>query len=265
MSPTKTIRPFGRISSGVRREKTRPVTIYRIPSELVFPHPSQAEPSGLLGVGGDLQPNRLLLSYASGIFPWYNEEQPILWFSPDPRFVLYPAELYVGRSLQKVLRQHRFRITLDTAFDAVIQACSFVPRPGQTGTWITTDMMTAYQRLHQLGHAHSVEIWQDQALVGGLYGVAIGRLFAGESMFSTVSNASKVALVALVRQLHRWGFGLIDSQVHTDTLERMGANEIPRPQYLNALPALVGKPHMVHRWRLDDDFDPALEVLTSLP
>ena len=199
-----------------------------------------------------------MLGYAHGIFPWYNEDQPILWFSPDPRFVLHLDRLHVGRSLEKVLRQRRFRLTLDTAFDQVIHACRDSPRPGQHGTWITDDMVEAYTRLHDLGHAHSVEAWKGDALVGGLYGVGIGRLFAGESMFNTANNASKVALVALVRQLHRWGFGLIDSQVHTDTLQRMGAVEVPRSDYLSLLPPLVSEVHMAHRWTFDADFDPAV-------
>lgn len=231
--------------------------VYRIPEELVFPHPSLAEPTGLLGVGGDLRPERLLLGYANGIFPWYNEDQPILWFSPDPRFVLYPDQLHIGRSLEKVLRKRPYRLTLDTAFEQVILSCRHAPRPGQDGTWITPDMVQAYVHLHELGHAHSIEVWEEDSLVGGLYGVSIGRLFAGESMFTQANNASKIALVALVQQLQRWDFALIDSQVHTETLRRMGAVEIPREQYLELIAPLTQEAHMVHKWSFDEDFVPA--------
>ncbi len=231
--------------------------IYRIPEELVFPHPSLAEATGLLGVGGDLRPERLLLGYANGIFPWYSEDQPILWFSPDPRFVLYPEKLHIGRSLEKVLRQRPYRLTLDSAFEQVINNCSTAPRRGQDGTWITSDMVQAYIQLHELGHAHSIEVWDEDLLVGGLYGVSIGRLFAGESMFTRANNASKIALVALVQQLQRWNFALIDSQVHTETLERMGALGIPREDYLNTIATLTQEEHMVHKWSFDPDFEPS--------
>ena len=233
------------------------VPVYRIPvEEMVFPHPELSEPSGLLGVGGDLQPERLLLAYSNGIFPWYSEGQPILWFSPDPRCVLEPSQLYVGRSLRKVVRNGSFRVSLDTAFEQVIGACKSTPRPGQEGTWITDEMRQAYCQLHALGHAHSVEVWLDEELVGGLYGVAIGRLFAGESMFSHASNASKVGLVWLVRQLATWDFALVDAQIHTETLERLGAQEILRSDYLECISALVRVPGRVGQWRFDDNFHP---------
>ncbi len=225
--------------------------VYRIPEDLIFPHPELAEPGGLLGVGGDLCPERLLLAYRSGIFPWYSDDQPILWFSPDPRFVLYPDQLHIGRTLRRLLKKHRFSLSMDTDFAGVISRCQKTPRPGQMGTWITEDMREAYQELHALGHAHSVEVRLDGELVGGLYGVAVGRLFAGESMFSQVDGASKVALVTLTQQLASWGFQLIDSQVHTDTLQSMGAVEIARPQYLQMLPRLVSSEYMVGPWELD--------------
>ena len=233
------------------------MAVYRIPDDRhLFPHASLAEPSGLLGVGGDLHPSRLMLAYANGIFPWYSEGQPILWFSPDPRCVLIPASLRIGRSLRKVLNKRDLRVTMDRAFPRVIHACKHIPRPGQDGTWITEEMRQAYIHLHELGHAHSVEVWQDDALVGGLYGVALGGMFAGESMFSTASDASKVALVWLVRQVQVWGFGLVDAQVHTPTLERMGAVEMDRSQYLENLPAILEHPGRTGRWDFDPGFSP---------
>ena len=172
------------------------------------------EPDGLLAVGGGLEPERLLNAYRHGIFPWYSEGQPILWWSPDPRTLLFPWQLKVSRSLAKTLRQQRFQISLDTDFAGVIRGCA-EPRRDEPGTWITAEIRQAYERLHQLGLAHSVETWRDGRLVGGLYGVALGRAFFGESMFSRVSDASKVAFVHLVRQLAAWDFALIDCQVHT--------------------------------------------------
>jgi leucyl/phenylalanyl-tRNA--protein transferase len=231
--------------------------VYRIPEdEVVFPHPDQSEPSGLLGVGGDLRPERLLLAYANGIFPWYSEGQPILWFSPDPRCVLEPSQLHIGRSLRKVLRKKAFTVTLDTAFGRVIDACKDTPRPGQEGTWITPDMREAYCRLHSLGYAHSVEVWSGDDLVGGLYGVALGRLFAGESMFSHASDASKTGLVWLVRQLQVWNFALVDAQVQTDTLTRMGAVELARADYIERIGDLVRADGRQGQWVFDSQFDP---------
>lgn len=233
------------------------MTVYRIPEEdVIFPDPAEAEDGGLLGVGGDLRPERLLLAYANGIFPWYNEDQPILWFSPDPRCVLEPAALHVGRSLRKTIRKGAFRVTLDTAFESVIHACKDTPRPGQDGTWITRDMQEAYSLLHRLGHAHSVEVWSGDELVGGLYGVALGNLFAGESMFSRTSDASKTGLVWLVKQLQQWNFGLVDAQVRTETLAKMGAIEISRAAYLSRISSLVAHPGRVGAWSFDEDFSP---------
>lgn len=195
-------------------------------------------PNGLLAAGGDLSPERLLRAYRRGIFPWYGEGEPILWWSPDPRMVLFPAELKVGRSLRKVLRKGAFRLTADTAFEAVIEGCS-APRLDQPGTWITPDMKQAYVRLHALGVAHSVESWREGELVGGLYGVALGHAFFGESMFSRASDASKVALVGLVRQLQAWEFELIDCQMRTELLASFGAREIPRSEFTRRLSELI--------------------------
>lgn len=228
--------------------------IFRIPTPHLFPDPAFADPSGLLGVGGDLSPQRLLLAYRSGIFPWYSEGQPILWWSPDPRMVLFSDELRVPRSLGKRIRQQRYRITLDTAFAQVLSRCAEVPRPGQEGTWITAEMAAAYEALHDLGHAHSVEAWEGDQLVGGLYGVAVGRLFSGESMFSLRPDASKIAFVHLVRQLGLWGFPLVDCQVHTQHLERFGAREIERERYLEHVRELSRREGLAGPWSFDDGF-----------
>lgn len=228
--------------------------IFRIGPQHLFPDPELADPSGLLGVGGDLRPERLLLAYRNAIFPWYSQGQPILWWSPDPRTVLRTTELRVQRSLAKRIRQGPYTITLDRAFDEVVQRCARVPRPGQDGTWITREMSEAYGRLHALGYAHSVEAWQDDRLVGGLYGVAVGTLFCGESMFAEAPDASKIAFVHLVRQLERWGYPLIDCQVHTDHLARFGAVEIPRRVYLDEVRELAAKEDRQGSWRFDEDF-----------
>ncbi len=225
--------------------------VFRLGSEFVFPNPEQSDPSGLLAVGGDLSPERLLLAYSAGIFPWYSEGQPILWHSPDPRAVLAPDKLHVPRSLAKTLRRDRFEVRLDSAFDAVIQACADVPRPEADGTWITADMMRAYGELHRLGFAHSAEAWEDGRLVGGLYGVSLGSAFFGESMFSLRPDASKAAFVVLVRQLARWGFELIDCQMHTAHLERFGAVLWPRQRFLAALERCMQRETRRGAWRLD--------------
>jgi leucyl/phenylalanyl-tRNA--protein transferase len=204
-----------------------------------FPDPRKSDGRGLLAYGGDLAAERLLAAYAQGIFPWY-DEAPILWFSPDPRSVLRPEDLHLSRSLAKRERSHPFALKMDTAFERVIRACSEVPRPDQDGTWITEDMILAYIELHRLGFAHSVEAWRRdengrEVLVGGLYGVSLGRAFFGESMFAIESDASKIAFAALVRQLDRWDFAFIDCQVETAHLTRFGATEWPRPKFLAAL------------------------------
>ena len=205
------------------------------------------EPNGLLAAGGDLSPERLLSAYADGIFPWFGDEDPILWWSPDPRMVLYVKEVHVSRSLGKVLRSDRFRVTLDSAFPAVVRACAEARRDHE-GTWITAEMEQAYIRLAELGYGHSVETWQGETLVGGLYGVAIGRMFFGESMFSRVSNASKAALVFLARQLESWGAPMIDCQMSTPHLASLGARDIPRADFVREVRYLAGQPPMAAPW-----------------
>jgi leucyl/phenylalanyl-tRNA--protein transferase len=216
--------------------------LFRLSRALVFPDPSLAEPDGLLAVGGDLRPERLVLAYRVGLFPWFNQDTPILWWSPDPRFVLEPSQVRVGRSLAKRIRQRPYVIRADTAFEAVVRACGEAPRPGQDGTWITDEMVDAYVRLHRLGVAHSVEAWDGGALVGGLYGVAIGRVFFGESMFARAPDASKIAFVQLCRAIADRGGNLVDCQVPTDHLARFGAMGWPRPRFLDHLRAHVGPP-----------------------
>lgn len=211
------------------------MTIYRIPEEHIFPPVSEAEPNGLLGVGGDLDPERLRYAYRSGIFPWYSRNQPILWFAPNPRFVLFPNEFKIQRSLKKTVKKNKFEIRINTDFEKVIERCSEKYRPGQFGTWITEDMKKAYRELNVQGYSHSFEAYQNDRLVGGLYGIVTGSVFAGESMFADVSDASKVAFVWAVRQMIEWGIQLIDCQVHTEHLERFGAREIPRGMYMKLL------------------------------
>lgn len=198
-----------------------------------------SEPNGLLAVGGDLAPERLLAAYRRGIFPWYSPGEPILWWSPDPRMVLFPAEFKVSRSLGRTLRRGGYEVRLDTAFARVIAACAQTPRRGQHGTWIVPEMQAAYRRLHELGLAHSVETWVDGELVGGLYGIALGRMFYGESMFSWRSDASKIAVAHLAAYLEKLGFGMVDCQMHTTHLASLGAREIPRDDFIARLDALV--------------------------
>lgn len=209
-----------------------------------------AEPNGLLAAGADLSLPRLLEAYRNGIFPWFAQDQPILWWSPDPRMVLFPAELKVSRSLARTMRNTRFEVRADTAFDEVIAGCR-QPRRGESGTWITEEMAEAYGALHRAGFAHSVETWLDGELVGGLYGVALGRAFFGESMFTRVSDASKVALVALARQLAHWRFGVIDCQMNTAYLASFGAREIPRAEFTRRLRELVHYAPVPVPWRLE--------------
>jgi leucyl/phenylalanyl-tRNA---protein transferase len=215
-------------------------------------HRALHEPNGLLAAGGELSVRRLLQAYRSGIFPWYSEGQPILWWSPDPRMVLAPAEIVLSRSLRKRLRQPGFEIRIDTAFETVVSACA-APRGGQPGTWITPEMAAAYTALHHAGYAHSIETWADGTLVGGLYGVSIGRMFFGESMFARASDASKIALAHLARQLERWEFGLIDCQMSTPHLASLGAREMPRAGFIRALAELVNYATRLGAWRFDDD------------
>jgi leucyl/phenylalanyl-tRNA--protein transferase len=217
-----------------------------------FPPVEEAmrEPNGLLAAGADLSPRRLLDAYRRGIFPWFGDEDPLLWWSPDPRMVLFVDELHVSRSLRKTIRSGRFTVTADRAFSGVMLGCA-APREQQDGTWITTEMRAAYARLAAMGYAHSVESWVDDELAGGLYGVAIGRVFFGESMFARVTDASKVAFVALVRHLHRWGFRLIDCQMPTAHLSSLGAREIPRAEFLAEVSRAVAEPPIPSPWTLD--------------
>ena len=230
--------------------------IHWLQSDEPFPpvHSALAEPNGLLAAGGDLSAERLIEAYRQGIFPWFSDGEPILWWSPDPRMVLVPAEIKVTRSLAKVLRNRVFEVRADSAFRQVMQACA-EPRANQRGTWISDDMIGAYHALHRRGIAHSIETWIDGELAGGLYGVAIGRMFYGESMFTRAPNASKIALVHLARQLQRWGFELIDCQMHTTHLERMGGREVPRAAFMRKLGELVNYPPITGAWVLDNDLD----------
>jgi len=206
--------------------------IFRLTQHLLFPNPELAEADGLLAVGGDLSTERLILAYQNGIFPWYSDDTPILWYSPHERFVLYPDELNISSSMKRVLNSNRFRVTYNTCFTDVIEACSAVERKDQDGTWITADMKNAYIQLYQQGNADSVEVWQGDDLVGGMYGVAVGDVFCGESMFSKISNASKTALIALIKT---GDYKLLDCQVHTDHMATMGARMISRKEYMAML------------------------------
>jgi leucyl/phenylalanyl-tRNA--protein transferase len=222
--------------------------VFQLDERVAFPRPDLANEDGLLAVGGDLRPERLLLGYAHGIFPWYAEGLPILWHSPDPRMVLDIADLRVPRSLAKTIRRGTYEIRYDTAFYQVVEACAHTERPGQDGTWITAEMIDAYVALHELGFAHSAEAWRDGDLAGGLYGVSLGAAFFGESMFAHESDASKAAFVVLMHQLRDWDIGLIDCQVHTDHLERFGAKPWPRERYLAQLAEAVREPTRRGRW-----------------
>ncbi len=226
--------------------------VFRLDDRLVFPPVHLAE-DGLLALGGDLRPERLLLAYTQGIFPWYAENLPILWHSPDPRMVMTTRDLVVGKSLRKTIRRRPYELKMDTAFLQVLEGCSSVPRPGQTGTWLIPEMVAAYTKLHELGFAHSIEAWQDDKLVGGLYGVSLGATFFGESMFAHAPDASKVAYVACVRQLDAWKIGLIDCQVHTEHLERFGAYEISRLRYIELLKVALDEPTKRGTWTFELD------------
>ena len=222
--------------------------VFLLSENVAFPPAHFATPEGLLAVGGDLSQERLLSAYRKGIFPWYSVNEPILWWSPDPRLVLYPGELHVSRTLNRVMRKNRFTVTMDGAFEDVITACAKTRTQNEEGTWIVDDMQAAYCRLYEAGYAHSVESWLDGRLVGGLYGVSLGRCFFGESMFSNASNASNVALVALARHLMTLSFDFIDCQVTTAHLMRFGAREIPRSQFLKELHKALAGPTLKGRW-----------------
>jgi leucyl/phenylalanyl-tRNA--protein transferase len=222
--------------------------IFRLVDDIIFPSPSYADRSGLLAVGGDLSSERILAAYRLGIFPWFSGDQPILWWSPDPRSVLDLDAFRRSRSLRKTLKKETFKITFDRAFEAVIEACSNVARESQNGTWITAEMRDAYISLHELGYAHSVETWFGEQLAGGLYGISLGKAFFGESMFHFKTDASKVALAALVEQLKSWDFHFIDAQMTTEHLTSLGAREIPRPLFLKRLKAALRQPTKQGRW-----------------
>lgn len=227
--------------------------VYLLTEQLVFPDPNLAAEDGLLAVGGDLSAKRLLLAYRQGIFPWYSSGEPLLWWSPDPRFVLFPNELKVSKSMKQVLKKGTYTITTDTAFREVVTQCRKVLRPGQSGTWITKPMLEAYCRLHEAGFAHSAEAWNTETgeLAGGLYGISLGGHFYGESMFSCQSNASKTAFIVLVKQLAAWGFTLIDAQLHTQHLESLGAVHIARSHFLQLLKENRQKETLQGNWRLE--------------
>lgn len=208
--------------------------IYQLTDDLIFP-PVEGAEDGIVAVGGDLLPERLIIAYYSGIFPWYSKGEPIIWWSPDPRFVLFPERLHVSKSMKRVLNRKELKVTFNQSFEQVISECKKIPRPGQKGTWITDEMELAYIRLHELGYAQSVEVWKNEELVGGMYGLRVGKVFSGESMFSKASNASKLALIHFIRKFRTEGGQLFDCQVHSDHMVSMGAEEISREQFLKYL------------------------------
>ena len=223
--------------------------IFQLTDNLVFPPPELAEENGLLAIGGDLSPERLLLAYRSGIFPWYSEGDPILWWSPSPRLVIFPDEFKVPRRLARFIKQQKYKMTIDCAFQQVIASCASASGRQEEGTWIDQDMIEAYTILHAQGWAHSVECWQDDELVGGLYGIALGRVFFGESMFSLQPNTSKVALIFLVEQLQKWDFNLIDCQMKTEHLLQFGAREIPGTEFQTILAQNTKYPNRSNPWK----------------
>lgn len=253
----------------MRRPRSLPYLLSPNDPSGAFPTVDEAlrEPDGLLAIGGDLSVRRLINAYRHGIFPWYNDGDPILWWSPDPRTLLIPSDIHISRSLRKVLRKRRFALTMDRDFPRVINACAGVSRHGETGTWLLPEMIRAYRALNIHGIAHSVEVWEEHELVGGLYGVAVGRAFFGESMFSLTANASKVALVFLCQRLARWNFALIDCQIATEHLLGMGARSVPRASFINALEACRDQPGREGSWD-DGDWhypEPATEAAPSAP
>jgi len=226
------------------------MSVFLLDDNLIFPPVHLADEGGLLAVGGDLSEERLLLAYRSGIFPWYSDGEPLLWWSPDPRLILLPNELHVSRRLARVVKQGVFRVTMDEAFEPVMRACAETPRPGQDGTWISEEMVAAYCRLHASGYAHSIECWRGDELVGGLYGISVGNTFFGESMFSHVSDASKTALVTLVEHVKSWPDVLIDCQVTTEHLARMGAREVSRREFIRLLKRSLQAKNRQGKWTL---------------
>jgi leucyl/phenylalanyl-tRNA--protein transferase len=223
--------------------------IFQLGEQIVFPPVELSTKEGILAVGGDLSTRRLITAYKNGIFPWYSDGEPILWWSPDPRFVLFTDELYVSKTMRQVLNREIFTVKFDTAFREVITACKKTKRKRERGTWITDDMLEAYCNLNELGYAHSIEAWSDGKLAGGLYGISLGGCFFGESMFSARSNASKAALIVLTRKLNEHGFMFIDSQVYTEHMESMGARDIPRDEYITLLKKGLKQRTILGSWR----------------
>ncbi|MFN3315810.1 MAG: leucyl/phenylalanyl-tRNA--protein transferase, partial [Raineya sp.] len=224
------------------------MSYYVLNKTLYFPSVERACKEGIVAIGGDLSVERLLLAYQSGIFPWFSPGDPIVWWSPNPRFVLYPEKIKVSKSMKQLFKKQFFRVSFDTCFEEVITNCANIKREGQSGTWITKEMKKSYCELHNLGYAHSVEVWQDENLVGGLYGVALGKIFFGESMFSKVSNASKYGFITLTRLLQEKGFKLIDCQVHTEHLESLGAEFIERWHFIEELEQAIAHPNLHGSW-----------------
>lgn len=222
------------------------------PNKLDFPSPETAldEPDGLLAAGGDLSPERLREAYRQGIFPWFSDEDPILWWSPNPRCIVIPAQVHISRSMRKHIKKGNYTVTFDKAFDKVISLCAN-SRKMSTGTWISAEMQAAYMSLHRQGTAHSVEVWENNQLIGGLYGLAIGKLFFGESMFSLKVNASKIAFIALCQQLNKWGYPLIDCQVHNSHLKSLGATNIPRNEFIHYIRDYIDS-ETSHEWSFDN-------------
>ncbi len=223
--------------------------VFQLSDKLIFPPVELAEENGLLAIGGDLSPERLLLAYRNGIFPWYSEGEPILWWSPSPRLVIFPTELKISKRLARLIRQGTFSVTMDIAFSEVITACASTDSRQEKGTWITDDMIKAYCRLHDMGYAHSVECWLGGKLAGGLYGISLGTVFFGESMFSKQPNSSKVALVHLIKKLQKWNFDLIDCQMKTEHLMQFGAREIPGNEFQNLLTKNAANSGQKGSWR----------------
>ena len=222
--------------------------VYILGDDIIFPDPNDAEETGLLAVGGDLSPERLLLAYSSGIFPWYSEDDPILWFSPDPRLIFELVDYKPGRTLKKLINSNRYEVRIDTDFESVIRQCAKVPRTGQSGTWITGEMISAYIKLYELGYAHSFETYENEQLVGGLYGVSLGKAFFGESMFYIKKDASKIAFHCLVEKCRELSFSFIDSQVPTEHMKQMGCVEISRVSFLDRLKKSMSGSTEKGRW-----------------
>ncbi len=226
------------------------MTVYLLNEEPIFPPPSEAEPDGLIALGGDLSPLRLLNAYAEGIFPWFRDEEDVFWFSPDPRMLLFPHDLKISASLKRVIRSGKFEVRCDTVFRDVIEGCASAFRQDQDGTWIDREFIDAYSELHRLGYAHSFETFTHGELCGGLYGVSVGRAFFGESMFHKTTDASKVAFCAMVEKIKTWQFDFVDCQVETDLVKRFGAKPVPRGDYLERLKKAISPPSLKGKWVL---------------